>query len=281
LLGPRIVLASVLAAGVAAAAFPQDVPPAAAPKRPWNQLDASWISGRLSFAALEDGAFFSQDAESKQQVGDLTSKALFRVDDLLLSGQLKFARPWTFVVGGSYRGLDPTSARSWTLTYLYFTIPLPVLGFVTVGKQKEAIGLEMTENGRDLPFLERPTMSTAFAFIDSHIAGVRFSNTAASGRMTWSAGWFNNWLDDGLSFDASGQIGAARVTGLLVEAEGGRRLLHLGFRPSTGSPAAAASSSRAFRRSTRPRTSSTRAVSRRATARRSAGSSRRSRDRSR
>jgi phosphate-selective porin OprO/OprP len=210
------------------------------PKRPWNELDTSWMTVRLGFAALEDGAFFSQDAESKQQVGNLPSKALFRVDDLLLSGQLKFARPWSFVVGGNYKGLDPTSDRGWTTTYVYLAIPLPAfLGTVTVGKQKEGVGLEMTENGRDLPFMERSTMSTAFAFVDSHVVGIRFSDTVAADRMTWSAGWFNNWLDDGLSFDESGQIGAARVTGLPIEAEGGRRLLHLGvsavYRQSSGS----------------------------------------------
>ena len=58
--------------------------------------------------------------------------------------------------------------------------------------------------------------------------GVRFSGTAAGERMTWSAGWFNNWLDDDLSFSESGQIAAGRVTGTPILADGGRRLLHLG-----------------------------------------------------
>jgi phosphate-selective porin OprO/OprP len=203
--------------------------PAAEPaKRPWNELDASWISVRLEFQAFEDGAFFAQDAASKEQVGDLSAKALFRVDDLLLTGQIKFPHPWTFAVGGNYKGLDPTSARGWTTTYVYLTIPLGALGSVTLGKQKAGAGMAMLENGRDISFMERSTMSTAFAFVDSHLVGVRFSNTVADGRMTWSAGWFNNWLDDGLSFSESGQIYAGRVTGLAVEAESGRRMLHLG-----------------------------------------------------
>ena len=71
-------------------------------------------------------------------------------------------------------------------------------------------------------------MSTASTLVESHIVGIRFSNTIASGRMTWSAGWFNNWLDDGLSFDQSGNIFAGRVSGLPIEADGGRTLLHLG-----------------------------------------------------
>ena len=205
---------------------------APAPKRPWNELDLPGVSLRLDFQALEDGAFFSQDAANEQQVGDLPSKALFRVDDLLLTGQIRFSRPWTFAVGGNYRGLDPTSARGWTTTYVYLSIPLGTLGSVTLGKQKEGAGLEMTEDGRDIPFMERSTMSTAFAFIDSHVVGVRFAGTAVAERLTWSAGWFNNWLDDGLSFSQSGQIYAGRVTGLPLEAEGGRRLVHAGLSAS-------------------------------------------------
>lgn len=218
-----------LLASFRASAQVPDAPEKPAPKGPWSEIDASWISLRLNVQALEDGAFYSQDAASKQQVGDLSPEALFRVDDLLLSAQIKFPHPWTFVVGGNYRGLDPTSATGWTTTYLYLSVPLGTLGSVTVGKQKEGAGLEMTENGRDIPFMERSTMSNAFAFIDSHVVGVRFSGTVASDRLTWSAGWFNNWLDDGLTFDESGQVFAARVTGLAVEADGGRRLFHLGL----------------------------------------------------
>ena len=101
-------------------------------------------------------------------------------------------------------------------------------------------------------------MTTAFAFVDSHIVGVRFSNSVAGGRMTWSAGWFNNWLDDGLSFDESGNIFAGRVTGLPDRAGRGPAPAAPGrVGASTGRRRAGASSSRAFPRSTRRRTSST------------------------
>ncbi len=222
--------------GLNAAAFAQEAPASPPPEAPllpglkggWNELDASWIHLRLNFEALEDGAFYSQDAANKKQVGDLSPTALFRVDDLSLSGQIKFAHPWTFLVGGNYRGLDPTSARGWTTTYVFLRIPLGDFADVTIGKQKEMVGLEMVENGRELSFMERSTMSTAFTLIDSHIVGVRFSNTVADGRATWSAGWFNNWLDDGLSFDQSGQIFAGRVSGLPFDSDGDRRLVHVG-----------------------------------------------------
>ncbi len=198
------------------------------PRRAWYELDTSWISARFHFAGMEDGAFYSQDAESREQVGDLNNEQLFRVDGLQLEGRIKFAKPWTYRIGGNYKGLDPTDASGWTSTYLYVSVPLGDAAWVTIGKQKEGLGLELIENGRDLAFMERSTMTTAMAFVDSHIAGVRFSGTAAGERMTWSAGWFNNWLDDDLSFSQSGSVFAGRISGLPIVANGGRRLLHLG-----------------------------------------------------
>ena len=220
-----VALLIVAAAGRTTVLLAQAAPAAA---HPWNELDTSWISVRLGAAIMEDGAFYSQNAANKEQVGQLTPEGLFRVDELSLSGQIKFPHPWRYQVAGNYRGLDPTSAASWTLTYANLSIPLGAFGTVTVGKQKEGAGMELLENGRDIAFMERSTMSTAFAFINSHIVGIRFAGEAAAGRMTWSAGWFNNWLDDGLSFDQSGNVFTGRVTGLAVETDEGRRLLHLG-----------------------------------------------------
>ena len=118
--------------------------------------------------------------------------------------------------------------QGWTLTYLYLGIPLGDLATLTLGKQKLDVGLEMMENGRDVPFLERSVMTTASTFIDSHIVGARLLGMAADGRMSLSAGWFNNWLDDALSFSESGNIFAGRLTGIAAESDGGKRLLHVG-----------------------------------------------------
>jgi phosphate-selective porin OprO/OprP len=216
-------LLSTLLLGLSAALAAQEPS-----RRPWNELDTSWISARLGFAAMEDGAFYSQDAANKQQVGDLSAEQLFRLDDLSVSGVIQLPRPWKYELAGNYRGLDPTESRTWTFTNVNVSIPIGDLANVAIGKQKEGIGLEMTENARDLPFMELSVMSTASTFFESHVVGVRFSNAILGGRMTWSGGWFNNWLDDDLSFSESGQIFAGRVTGLAMDQDGGRELLHLG-----------------------------------------------------
>ncbi len=223
--------ALALGFGLSVGGFAQEAPPPTltAARHPWNELETSWISVRLGFAALEDGAFYSQDAASKQQVGQLSSEGLFRLDDLALTGQIKFSHPWDYEVSANYKGLDPTDTQGWTLVNLNVSIPLGELAKVTIGKQKEGVGLEMIENARDIPFMEHSVMTTATTFVESHIAGVRFWNSIAAGRMTWSAGWFNNWLSDGQTFSQSGNLFAGRVSGLPVESDGGRRLLHLGL----------------------------------------------------
>ena len=86
---PALLLAAGLSFPAAAEEPPRPEPPvppsAAGPKRPWNELETSWISLRLGFAAMEDGAFYVQDSASRQQMGDLTNEALFRLHDLSLS----------------------------------------------------------------------------------------------------------------------------------------------------------------------------------------------------
>ncbi|HTR02583.1 MAG TPA: porin [Thermoanaerobaculia bacterium] len=225
-LGAIAVLLWAIAPGRLAAQ--ETSPPAAAPAaRPWNELETKAIALQLHVTLLEDGAFFSQNAASVSQVGDLPSTGEFRVDRLQLSGQLKAPFPWSFEVNAGYNGLDANSGDvNWTIADLWISVPLGTAANVTVGEQEAGVGLERQSHGEDLPFMERSTMSEAYK--KSHELGVRFWGTAAGERMTWSAGWFNNWLTDHESFDESGNAYAGRVTGLAVDEDEGRSLVHLG-----------------------------------------------------
>jgi hypothetical protein len=148
--------------------------------RPWYELDTSWMSMRFHLAVMEDGALYTQDAASEEQVGNLKNEQLFRIDDLEIAGTIKFAKPWSYRFGGNYKGLDPTASATWSSTYVYLAIPLGDLATLSVGKQKQAVGLELIEDARHLAFMEHSTMTTGFAFIDAHVVGVRFSGTAAT-----------------------------------------------------------------------------------------------------
>jgi phosphate-selective porin OprO/OprP len=200
--------------------------PPAAPK-PWNELSTNWIALQLHVTAMEDGAFFSQNDASVSQVGAQPSTGEFRVSRLELLGQLNAPFPWSFDVNANYNGLDQNSdERNWVIYDLNVSVPLGSAANVTVGEQEEGVGMERLSHGEDLTFMERSTMSEAYK--KSHALGVRFTGTAAGGLMTWSAGWFNNWLTDHESFAASGNSYAGRVTGLLLDQDGGRELVHVG-----------------------------------------------------
>jgi phosphate-selective porin OprO/OprP len=225
-----LVVALGLPAGAAAQeVFSQEASPSApAPtKLPWNQYANSWIALTLDITAMLDGAFFSQDPASVEQVGNLPNDVQFRLENFELDGQLHAPFRWSFQIAGEYDGADQSNKqRGWTLSDLNVSIPLGRFATVTLGQQSEGVTLERLANSEDLSFMERSTMSSALTVPRN--TGVRLKGTAAGRRMTWSAGWYNGWLTNGLSFSESGNIVNARVSGVPIDEDGGRRLLHLG-----------------------------------------------------
>jgi phosphate-selective porin OprO and OprP len=223
-----IALAFGLTAIVPVPLFAQDDPPPLTVSKPWNEIATKWIALQLHVTAMEDGAFFSQNEASDGQVGPLPSAGEFRLSRLQLNGQLTAPFPWSFEVNAGYNGLDQNNGEaSWSISDLWIAVPIGGVATVTVGEQEAGVGMERLSHGEDLSFMERSTMSEAYK--KAHELGVRFTGTAAGDRMTWSAGWFNDWVTDGLSFDASGNSFAGRVTGLLLDQDGGRELLHVGI----------------------------------------------------
>ena len=224
--GRRILRSLILAAAVPAALHVHAQEPAV-PKRPWNELSMSWIDLQLHITAMEDGAFFVQDAGSVAQVGAVPNDAQFRLDNFEVDGQLRAPFPWSFQIEAEYDGADQlNSQRGWTLSGLNVTIPVRDLFSVTIGNQSEGVTMERLANSYDLVFMERSTMSQALT--TSRSTGVRLQGTAAGRRMNWSVGWYNGWLTTGLSFSESGNIVNGRIAGLPIDSRGGRRLVHLG-----------------------------------------------------
>ncbi len=176
---------------------------------------------------MVDGALFAQNPASVVQVGNLPTDGLFRLDNFEVDGQLRAPFPWSFQIEAEYDGSDQSnSQRGWTLSALNVTVPVAGLFSVTVGNQSEGVTMERLSNSYDLVFMERSTMSSALTVPRN--TGVRLRGVAAHGRVNWSAGWYNGWLTNGLSFSESGNIFNGRFAGLPVDANGGRRLVHLG-----------------------------------------------------
>jgi phosphate-selective porin OprO/OprP len=204
----------------------ESVPPPAV-KLPWNEWALPGIDLQLHVTAMVDGAFFAQNAANVEQVGALGPEALFRLDNLEVDGQLKWPIPWSFQIAVEYDGADQgNSQRGWTLSDLNLTLPIAAHTFVTVGNQSQGVSMERLANSYDLAFMERSAPMSALTVARS--TGVRLKGTLAGERMNWSAGWYNGWLTNDLSFSESGNIVNARIAGLPIDARGGRRLLHLG-----------------------------------------------------
>jgi len=127
-------------------------------------------------------------------------------------------------------GLDrPDDAPRFGITDFWFSILLhKKVGTLTFGKIKETFTYEMVGDAANLPQLER----TLNPFFVSRNVGVKLSNSVLNQRMTYTVGWFNDWLFHGQSFGESANDFTARLTALPVYSQGGANYLHLatGFR---------------------------------------------------
>ena len=204
--------------------------PTKKPKRPWNEfIDNKAFTMRLDMVILFDWTNYSQDANSEAQVGDLSDKYHLRAGRVILDGQFKFEHPWTYIVGVNYNGIDrPASQKDFAFTDLALGIPLGKFGTVSVGKQREGVSQIMQMVGTGSPLMERATIMTAL--LPTRNVGVVFFNNVLHQRMTWSAGWFNSWLESGVlhSFGTNGNQFVGRVNGLLLDKHDGAELVELG-----------------------------------------------------
>jgi phosphate-selective porin len=198
--------------------FP-DLPPNA------TTYDNKAFSIRVGFAILVDYTFVGQDSASVEQVGEQPSKADLRAGRLVLSGQFKFRRPWTYVIGADYNEFRKTDEdQVFEGLDVHLTIPLWKEARVVIGKQKEPFVYEMVGDAANLPQQER----LLSPFFVSRNVGARYLDNYLNDRMSFSVGIYNDWIENEASFDETGTQLAGRLTGLPVWSADGRTFLHLG-----------------------------------------------------
>jgi phosphate-selective porin OprO/OprP len=133
------------------------------------------------------------------------------------------AHPWRYLFSFEYKGLDSDPDETWNITDLAVTIPVGVLGELSVGKLKEPFVYEMVGDAANVPQVER----ILNPFFSSRNVGLRWNRQLDSERMTFSLGIFNDWWVADIPLDESGTQVALRVTRLIWE-DGDARYLHLG-----------------------------------------------------
>jgi phosphate-selective porin len=193
----------------------------------WTRYEGPLMTLNLGLMAIVDYNTFDQDAASEAQVGDIPSESELRAGRLMLRGKLGRNRSWSYFYAGEYNGLSrEPEDNTFRTTDLALTRSLGRLGDLTVGKTKEPIHLARIMPGDGVLLMERATMD---GLIPNRGTGIKLDNYALDRRVTWSIGWFNDWLFTDESFSESDNIYTGRITGLPVYADEGHRLIHLGL----------------------------------------------------
>ena len=194
----------------------------------WNKINTKWFTLNIGFCVLVDHNILKQDDVNIAQVGKVEAATEFRADRFILSGNLLFFKnPWRYMISANYNGLDAPQGKK-TFDFVDWNLEIPFGrkgGWLTVGKQKEGVGLEYVSPGTQGMYMERSTGSPML--VRQRNVGIRYSNSVLQQHMTYTIGFFNNYWETGKSFSDNGSQITARVTGLPIY-KSDREMIHLG-----------------------------------------------------
>jgi phosphate-selective porin OprO/OprP len=208
----------------------QDSPPAA-PAYVLPDIDTTALDYerdryllRPIIAILADYTFFDQDDASVAQVGEQEDSPDLRAGRLGLLVRAKGDKPWEGFVAVDYQEKRNRDDAVFQLYDLRFRFPLGRVK-LDIGKQKQPFVYEMVGLSLVSPQQER----ILSPFFVTRSIGVQVSGPAASDRMTWAVGWFNDWLESDASFSDNANDYVARVTGLVKASPDNFDYVHLGL----------------------------------------------------
>jgi len=175
-------------------------------------------------ALIGDYTFFDQDDASMSQVGEQEDTADLRAGRFGILFRSKGHLPWEAYFATDYQESRTREDDVFQLYDFRFRIPIGRLK-LDLGKQKqpfvyEVVGLSLTN-----PQQER----ILSPFFVTRSIGAQLSGQLAGDRMTWAAGWFNDWLESGATFSDNANDYVARVTGLVTVSADNRDYLHVGL----------------------------------------------------
>jgi len=187
--------------------------------KPWNVWENKAFSVTFIFTPVFDISGFVQDANNIKQVGDQPTKGEFRAERIIFFGKLKFKRPWGYMLAWNFNGFEAAQGNRFSNLDARLDIPLFNLGTFKIGRQKVGLSQEWLMPGVDMVFMERSTAD--LAFVPQRNVGAMLTNTFADKRGLWSAGWFNDWFANDLSFQANGSQYTGRISYLPVDSDQG------------------------------------------------------------
>ena len=173
------------------------------------------IGGRIQ----HDTAYFIEGDRIERRIGaQFDDNSEFRRTRLYLSGviydNIEFKTEFDFA-GGDADFKD---------VYVGFK-NVPHVGNVRIGQFKEPFSLEELTSSNDITFLERSLVNT---LVPRRNTGIMFHDTMLDKRMTWAAGIFRQTDSFGDGLGGRDYNVTARLTGLPLYEDDGRKLIHLG-----------------------------------------------------
>lgn len=196
---------------------------------------------RIRLRLAHDFAWFSQDSELKQALGNEQDGTDFRYARIALLGKLW--NDFSYTAEFDFAGQDGGDTPKFRDVYLQYN-GIPYIGDnafdLRIGHFKEPFSLDELNAITDRQFLETPLLNV---FAPSRNAGVQISDALLGApkqeRLTWALGAFKETDDSPSSNDSDEDQGyqiTGRVTGLPIYADDGRKLLHLGLAYSHRNP---------------------------------------------
>lgn len=186
--------------------------------------DGKRFWARPIIAILADYTFFEQDDESLAQVGAQEDTSDLRALRLGFALRSKRERHWEVFVAADYQEKRTREDNVFKLYDVRLRIPFGQVK-LDIGKQKQPFALEM----QGLSILNPQQERILSPFFVTRSIGMQLSGPLAGDRMTWAAGWFNDWIETGASFSDNANDYVGRITGLVTASPDNADYLHLGL----------------------------------------------------
>ncbi len=216
----------------------------ATPKRKvikWNEYEGPISTFRFGFGLLVDGATYSQDSDSEQQVGEIDDPDYgVRDSRLLFRGKFQTKRPLTWTVGYMYDNADSsvTSAGTqggWRFRQTGIQIGFPeAKGRLFIGRTKEGYSLIKVMTGYHPWTQERSPGLDAFVPILAD--GLKWMGYFPKKRMFFSLGAFGDEASEDEKFATYDHQVVTRIGGLPISSDDGERILHVAVMGRIGDP---------------------------------------------
>ena len=179
---------------------------------------------RPFIALVGDYTSFRQDRESVTQVGIQDDTQDLRAARFGAYLRPKTGRAWEFLMALDYQERRTRDDVTFQVYDLRLRIPAGKVN-IDIGKQKQPFSYEVS--GLSILFPNQERILSPF-FVTRSV-GIKVSGLAAGDRMTWAAGWFNDWLENDSAYSETDADYVARVTGLVHVSPDNLNYLHLGL----------------------------------------------------